>query len=435
MLVDGHAILPSLLDDLRAAERVIHVSMFLFFRDPIGEEIAAVLCERARSGVRVRILLNVEKTALGDPFSTGERRMMAADPSVPYDPTDVRPLCEEMQAAGVEVTNTNIDYDAELPGASPHLIAIAAQIREGIAVDDLHVDHRKLIVIDGRVAYTGGANVGAQYMFHVPFDAEKDARDEGDERRARGVSEPWWKWHDSLTRFEGPVVRAIEEHFRERWVLDGGAPFDTAPPTTPRVPKVPRGMPLRSATVYVNEPSDQPNEVRLLYVDLIERAERSIFIENPYFYHPTIAEALVKAKERRPDMRVVLVLPAGTWNDNAFGHDAQQHYYARYLACGIEVYEYQHHFTHVKIAVFDGRWSVHGSTNLNYRSLEDDKDFELVVLVDDEDFARDILTRVRDVDVTHALRFTARDVEGSLAALRVRLRDPRTLLLLSRRML
>lgn len=76
-----------------------------------------------------------------------------------------------------------------------------------------------------------------------------------------------------------------------------------------------------------------------------------------------------------------------------------------------------------------------GSTNLNYRSLENDMDFELVVLVDDEPFARRILAEVRDVDVERSLEIGKDDLSGSIAALRKRVRDPRTMLLLSRRML
>jgi phosphatidylserine/phosphatidylglycerophosphate/cardiolipin synthase-like enzyme len=87
------------------------------------------------------------------------------------------------------------------------------------------------------------------------------------------------------------------------------------------------------------------------------------------------------------------------------------------------------------MAVFDERWSIHGSTNLNYRSLENDKDFELVVLVDDESLAKEILERVRDADVARSKRFSATDVDGSLAALRIKTRDPRTMLLVSRRVL
>jgi cardiolipin synthase len=434
MLVNGHEILPSLLADLRAAEREIHVSIFLFFRDPVGLEIAAVLCDQAARGVTVRVLLNRAKTAMGDPFSTGEKEMIDQDPNIDYDPTDVGPLCERLTTSGVQVYDTNIDYDADHPHADERLRSLAAQIRGAISVDDLHIDHRKIVVVDRRVAYTGGANIGSQYMNHTPFDPAVDAHAEAITWNVEGSREPWWKWHDSLTRFEGPVVAAINHHFRDRWILDGGPPFELDPwPAPASLP--PRGIRVDAATVLQSAPTGEPNAVRDLYLRLIASAERSIFIENPYCYHPSLADALVAAKTARPSLDVTLVLPALAWNDNAFAHDAQQFHYARYLACGIDVFEYQNHFSHLKMAVFDERWSIHGSANLNFRSLEDDKDFELVVLVDSVELARDVLARVRDVDVQYSRRFTAADVDDSVDGLRVQHRDPRTLLLVSRRVL
>ena len=435
LLVDGHRILPSLLADLRAATQSIHVSMFLWFHDPIGDEIADVLVERAQAGVKARVLLNIEKTGMGDPFSTGEREMIKHDPSVKHNPLDVKPLCEKLTAAGVEVVDTNIDYDKVIGSLSPRLTSIAAQIRGSIEVDDLHIDHRKIVVIDGRVGYCGGANIGAQYMHHVPFDPALDAEAEGEARQKAGLDEPWWKWHDSLTRFEGPIAQELEKHFHERFVLDGGQHYEISPALSSS--EAPLGFPVAHAEVFCNQPDDQPNGVRELYVRLIAEAKTSIFIENPYLYHPALVDALCSAKKARPDLDVTLMVPAGKWNDNSFAFDAQQFEYARYLEAGIAVYEYQRHFNHLKMAVFDARYSIHGSTNGNYRSLENDKDFELVVLVDDEPLARDVLARVRDVDIPNAERITQADLDGegiagTIAGLRIRNRDPRTLLLISR---
>jgi cardiolipin synthase len=433
LYVDGQRILPALLADIAAAERTIHVSVFLFFRDPIGLEVAQALASKARAGLDVRVLLNKEKTAMGDPFSTGEKEMMKHDPDIDYDPTDTKPLCELMTAAGVQVQDTNIDYDADVHVADARLHSVAQQIRGAIAVDDMHIDHRKVVIVDGHVGWCGGANIGAQYLFHLPFDPKKDAREEGLERKLARLREPWWKWHDSLTRFEGPIALDLEEAFHDRWVLDGGDDYARvqASPTKDAA----RGQPLRSAQIHCNEPNDQPNGVRELYLRLIGEARASIFIENPYLYQPKIAEALCAAKSANPALSVILIVPAGRHNDNSFSQDAQEHEYERYLSCGIELYEYQNHFNHLKMAVFDERFSIHGSTNLNCRSLEDDKDFELVVLVDDAAFARTVLEHVRDVDLPHSRRIEAADLHGGLAGLRRRVRDPRTLALLAKRML
>jgi cardiolipin synthase len=432
VLVDGHRLLPVLLQDIRAARREINVSVFLFFRDPIGLEVAAALEERARAGVTVRVLLNLQKTGMGDPFSTGEKQMIEEDPGVDYDPLDVKPLCEELERAGVSVVDTNIDYDADVAPADPRLRSVAAQIRDSIDIDDLHIDHRKIVVIDGYIAYSGGANIGAQYLHHVAFDPAVDSREEGRQRRERGQSEPWWKWHDGLTRFEGRIATEVNEEFRSRWILDGGEPFEVQSAADQRA--APRGLPIASARVYTNAPDGTPNAIRALYVRLIEESKESVFIENPYLYHPAIVDALCGAKRANPRLDIELILPGPEYNDNAFAADAQQHCYVRYLEAGIDVHEYQNHFTHLKMAVFDARFSIHGSTNLNYRSLEDDKDFELVVLVDDAPLAGRILREVRDEDRRCSRRVGADDVHGlTLTALRTRIRDPRTLFLISQR--
>ncbi|HET9753278.1 MAG TPA: phosphatidylserine/phosphatidylglycerophosphate/cardiolipin synthase family protein, partial [Myxococcales bacterium] len=361
----------------------------------------------------------------------GEKRMMRHDPDVHHDPTDVRPLCAFLREHGVEVVDTNIDYDHVVQAGDARLRSLAAQIRDTVAIDDLHVDHRKIVIIDGRVGYCGGANVGAQYLYHEPFDPEVDARVEGDLRKKRGLPEPWWKWHDSLTRFEGPLACALEEHFRDRFILDGGKEYEPVEPLAPE----PRGRAIGKAEVLLNEPNDQPNQVCERYLELIRGARESIFIENPYLYHPAIVDSLIAAKRARPGLRVDLVLPARRHNDNNFAHDAQQHAYKGYLEAGIAVYEYQNHFNHLKIAAFDGRFSIHGSTNLNYRSLENDKDFELVVCVEDEGLAGQVLSEVRDVDLRFSRRYTRRDLRGLRGRFRVRTRDPRTLLLVSRKVL
>lgn len=435
LLVDGHEILPAVLDDLRAARSTLHISVFLWFRDPVGEELANLLIQKAQEGVACRVLLNVDKTGMGDPFSTGEKEMMEHDPSVTHNPLDVEPMFQRLLDAGVEVVNTNIDYDKLISGAAPRLVSVAAQIRDTIAIDELHIDHRKLVLIDDRIAYCGGANIGAQYLYRVPFAPGLEARQEGEQRLQAGLPEPWWKWHDSWTRFEGPLAHELEAHFHERFVLDGGkdyelppAPSESSSPSRPGAFRIATGR----AEVFLNQPDNQANAVRELYLRLIREAQRSIFIENPYFYHPDLVSALCQAKHRRPELEVTLVLPAGEWNDNSFAQDAQQYEYARLLEHGVQVFEYQNHFTHLKMAVFDERWSIHGSTNGNYRSLENDKDFELVVLVDDQPFARNILERVLTVDVPRSQRITPHAVHHAPGGFRIRHRDPRTLLLISR---
>src|SRR5512140_2954271 len=209
-LVDGNRLLPVLLEDLDSATRTIHIAIFLFFDDPIGEEISNILGAKARAGVAVRVLLNVEKTDMGDPFGTGEKKMMKEDPSFARDPTDVSKMRQRLLDAGVAVVDTELDYAKIVETGEPELDALAAEIRKTVKVDALHVDHQKIVTIDGRVAYCGSANFGAQYQSRVPFDPAMDARDEAAAARKAGGPEPWWKWHDGLARFEGSIVYDLD---------------------------------------------------------------------------------------------------------------------------------------------------------------------------------------------------------------------------------
>ncbi len=427
-LVDGHRVLPALLADVASARRSVHLSIFLFFNDPVGQELERALAERALAGVAVRVLINLGKTSMGDPFSTGEREMMSRVPSFPDDALDVNALAGRLRDAGAEVVDTDVDLDRRPETKDAALLDQWRLIHETSRMDAAHVDHRKLVVIDGWIAYVGSANVGAQYLYHHPFDLAIEAHEEAERVRAAGGAEPWWKWHDGLVRFEGAIAAEVDAVFRERWVLDGGHEY--APLAALPREDTPRGVRLEAAALVANRPDRTPNPVRAAFLREIAGAERSIFITNPYVYHPRIVRALVHARRRNPALRVELVVPGMAWNDNAQSQDAMQHHYARLLRAGISVHEYQNHFTHLKLACFDERLCIVGSANLNFRSMENDSDFELVVRVESEAFARRLLEEVRDVDLPRS-----RHVRRSELTWRERRRDPRTLLLVWRRLL
>ncbi|HEY5541422.1 MAG TPA: phosphatidylserine/phosphatidylglycerophosphate/cardiolipin synthase family protein, partial [Coriobacteriia bacterium] len=343
------------------------------------------------------------------------------------DPTDVSKMRQRLSDAGVAVVDTELDYAKIVETGEPELDMLAREIRRTVKVNALHVDHRKIVTIDGRVAYCGSANFGAQYQYHVPFDPAKDAHDEATAARDTGRPEPWWKWHDGLARFEGPIVCDLDKVFRERWRLGGGANFRSL---DAMIPAAPRGTRVLSARVIKNEPSSRANEIRETFRDCILAAERSIFIENPFLYHPAIVDALLVAKRERPLLQVTLIVPAGTWTPNKVTYDAQQHHYSAYIDAGLSVFEYQNHFNHLKLATFDMRWVIVGSANLNFRSLEDDKDFEACVLIESEELARGIDREVRAEDIRWSRRIAPEDVHGaSVHALRARWRGPRTLMM------
>ncbi len=419
-LVNGDRVLPRLLADIDAAERCVHLSMFLFFNDPIGQEVADHLAAASRRGVVVRVLINVAKTHWADPLHTGEAKMIAADPNFNGDCLDVNALAARLRAGGVLFTDDDIDYNVKPPHIPDAWLVDEEAVRKAVILSAAHIDHRKLVAIDGRVGYCGSANVGAQYLYHRPFDPRVLDGEEAKQRIAAGLDEPWRKWHDGLVRFEGEVVRAFDQVFRERWVLDGGDDFF---PVT-NLPAPMTGFPVDSLQIVTCQPSPAANAIRELFLRRIALAQSSIFIENPYMYHPAIIDALIAAKRARPGLRIDLVQTTRALNDSPFSADAQEFRYQRYLPEGIAVYEYLNHFNHLKIAAFDGRWSIFGSANVNYRSLEDDKDFEMCVLVDDVTIAEAVEREVRDVDVANSRR-----VDHAVLGLRSDNREPITVLL------
>lgn len=413
-LVNGDQVLPHLEEDLRCAHHEINVTMYLFYNDTTGQELANILIAKASDHdcpVRVRVLLNIAYTRMGHPTV----------------PDDTLGLVEQLRAGGVEVLNTDIDYDKVVETGNTQFDADETDIRNTVKVDMAVVDHRKLITIDGTIGYCGSANVGAEYLYHHPFDPSKPAKEEAEAAKKAHLSEAWEKWHDGLVRFVGPIVPQFDEIFRERWVLNGGQDYQPAPFDPCHTASL-VGHPGDHFRICIGQPSGKPNAVRDLFKQMIKNANGTIFIQNPYLYQPEIVDALVDAKQRNPSLRVDLMLPDKSLDDSMLSYDAQSFRYQRYLHVGINVFEYQNHFNHLKLATFDGRYALVGSANLNYRSLEDDRDFELVVLVDNPGFAQEVHSFVRDLDISQSKQIKLEDVEGFGSDLwPINCRDPGTI--------
>lgn len=399
-MVNGDQVLPRLLNDLRGAQHEINISMFLFYNDEIGKELANVLITKASDPnhtVKVQVLLNVSKTQVGH----------MSDLTI----DETSKLVDKLQAGSVKVLDTGIDYDKVITTGNHQFDSDETGIRNTVSLDVGIVDHRKLITIDGTIGYCGSANFGCEYLYHHPFNPSKSSKDEAEETENSHLPEAWQKWHDGLVRFVGPIVPKLDEVFRERWVLDGGQdyqPLSFNPYHTASL----YGYAVDQFQIVVAQPSGKTNAIRELFKQMIEAARESIFIQNPYLFNPVIVNALIEAKKNNPSLRVDLVLPNESNDDCSICYDAQSFRYQQYLPAGINVYEYQNHFNHLKIATFDNKYTIVGSSNLNYRSLEDDRDFELVILVDNPEFARDVNLNVRDVDISRSKQFTLSDVEG-----------------------
>lgn len=214
--------------------------------------------------------------------------------------------------------------------------------------------HREITVIDGSTAFVGGAGYADWWRYGTKSDP---------------------RWRDTMARIQGDAVRAIQGTFLENYleasgkILDGG---DYFPPATPDPGKT-------TALVVTSTPSSGGStRARVLFQTLIAGARKSIYITTPYFLPDrSMMDELVDAAQR--GVRVSVIVP-GKHDDHALTRSSGRSSYGRLLKAGAIVYEYEPSMIHAKIAIFDGAWSVIGSTNLDNRSFGINDEVNVAVL-------------------------------------------------------
>jgi cardiolipin synthase len=324
-LIDGGVIAPGMAV-LSNAAKSIHLEVFQYQADDFGWAVAKVLAERAQKGVHVRIMLDANGSSTAT--DAGIQKIMAF-----------------LTAAGVQV------------------------IVKSPSFANNHLDHRKVMVVDGDTAFTGGMNIGQSY--------QQD-------------------WHDQQTLIQGPAVTALQNAFVERWRAAGGTiPDAETPDLYPALREDPNGAQTR---VVTHEGGAKDQNIRAMYLRAIDTAETSIRIANPYFMDPSVVAELTRAARR--GVKVQVVLPQD--NDVGIVQRGSRAYYPDLIAAGIEVYEYQGRMAHEKVAVFDSRWSTFGSSNLDARSLRYND--ELNLAVSDPAVARYIEQNLFDADMKRSQR-------------------------------
>jgi cardiolipin synthase A/B len=323
-LEDGRATYRSMLQAIRGARHHVHMEMYIFEDDEVGREFAQAMAERARAGVKVRLIYD----AVG---SMGARKG----------------FFDEMEQAGIAVAVFN--------PVAPGLLKrgpVGAQAR----------DHRKLLLVDGRIAILGGINISRVYG---SASASGSARGESFEERP---------WRDLQVRIEGPVVADFQRAFAEQWQKWKKEPLPEAG-LYPRL--VPAGPHVVRALASSPREEGAPDPLYLALISAIESAETEVCITNAYFVpHPQLLEALIAAAGRGVDVR--LVLPGKT--DNAIVFHAGRSNYQPLLEAGVKIYERKERLLHTKSAVIDGVWSTVGSTNLDWRSLAYNDELNAVIL-------------------------------------------------------
>jgi cardiolipin synthase len=220
-------------------------------------------------------------------------------------------------------------------------------------------DHRKLAVIDGRIAYLMGHGVAEQWT--------GNARDESE-------------WRDTAVRLEGPIVRDVQSLFLRNW-LTVNDELVISPDDFPQLE--PAGE--VKAHVAGSAPAGRFSEVELLYKVAISAARESILIQNPYFVpDQPVVDLLVQAAGRGVDVRVMLPRQS----DSRLVRHASHVFYGDLLRGGVRLFEYLKTFAHQKVMVVDGVWSHIGSTNFDHRSLQ--INFEVAVGMLDRGVAEEL---------------------------------------------
>lgn len=308
--LDGAQAFDDLEQAIRAARDHIHLEFYMFRGDRTGRRIAAALIERARAGVECRLLVDFIGS-MG--LLTGAYR--------------------RLRQAGVEVAFF-------MP-----IIPWRGRWRMNFR------NHRKIAIVDGRLAFTGSQNVGDEYA---------------------GLDQQLGEWRDTQLEIQGPMVHELQEIFLEDWHFASGRevvseryfPDPEAPAGDAILQLVPSGPDLRVRVV------------QLMFHTLFAAASREICIATPYFI-PDDALLLALQSAAYRGVRVRLLIPSRT--DQRFSLWAARSYYAELCAAGIQIYEYPHGMLHSKVVIVDGHWAAVGSANMDERSFR--LNFEVSLLI------------------------------------------------------
>jgi cardiolipin synthase len=326
IFTNGEQFYPAMLEAIRSAECSVNMECYIFQPGRVADQFIEALSDRARHGVEVRIVVD----ALGSFNLWG------------------RPL-RKLRQAGCRVE--------------------AYQRLRWYALARINNrTHRELLVIDGRVAFVGGAGVADWWRYPK-------------RRRPR--------WRDTMARIEGPVVAALQGVVAENW-LEACGEILTGPDYFPDLHRA------GDATGFVvrSSPADRATASRVTFQLLMEGADHQVRISTPYFLPDrALRRALIDIASRGVEIKVIV---PGSHTDQRWVRLASRRMWGDLLRAGIRLYEYRASMTHVKVMVIDGLWAVLGTTNIDNRSFEHNDEVN-VALLDErvaarllEDYERDL---------------------------------------------
>ncbi len=301
VLQNGDMFFPALFRDIQAARESVHIESFIWYDGKIARQLAKILAEKGRQGVEVRVLVD----------ASGGRQLKGE-------------VKEMLERAGVQIAHFH-------------------PLRFGNLARLNNRDHRKLMIIDGRIGYIGGFCIADEW---------------GGNARHRK------EYRDTGLRITGPIVNRLQAAFAENWIEETGF----IPAGDKYFPKIPPAGPTAAHLAYTS-PEGTVSSVQILYYLAIKAARREILIQNPYLLPDTAGiQALEEAVKRGVDVRIMV--PSDDATDSPVVQHASHHHFGTLLQRGVKIYEYDKTLLHQKVMVVDGLWSAVGSTNFDERSFE-----------------------------------------------------------------
>jgi cardiolipin synthase len=337
LLVDAEEYFPAMENAMRQAKHHIHVMFYIWHDDAAGARVRDLLIEKAREGVEVRVLCD----ALGSP---------------------------SMRKA---VMNPLRDAGGQVAASLPITFFVRQQYVN-------FRNHRKLVLVDGRVAIIGGFNIGDEYM---------------------------GSWHDTAIQIEGPAVDQIQEVFVDDWYFAVGEDVTKSKYFGRWQETLASEKDSPACAVVASGPHTITNSLHDAFFIAITRANKRVWITTPYFIpDPAILTALRTAVYRGVDVRVLVP----EQSDQRLVRLASRSYYPQLLESGVRIYEYIPAILHSKTILFDDELSVVGSANIDIRSFK--LNFELSCFINDARLAQE-LAKLFEKDVKDSRTIKLADLE------------------------
>jgi len=324
LLIDGPNTYDAMFAAIESAKDHINMETFIMEDDEVGQHFAQLLIEKQKSGVQVNLLYD----------SVGSI-------STPKE------FFSKLKDSGINV----LEYNPVNP-----LIA-----RKGWQVNQR--DHRKLLIVDGEVAFVGGINISSVYS--------SGSFGKGINRKIK-TADGIQPWRDTHLRMVGPVVVDFQKMFLDVWSQQKGEPL-----TSKNYFPVLKNQGSEIVRAIGSTPEEPYSQIYVTLLSAINSAETQVLLTNAYFVpDEKLLSALKDAVER--GVEVKLLLPEKT--DSAMVFYASRSYYDELLSANVQIYERQGALLHAKTALIDGVWSTVGSTNLDWRSFTNNQEINAVVL-------------------------------------------------------